>query len=84
MFASYFACLFVCLLVCLLALLMNLLSLFLYFVVCLFVYIFRLVSHEIVCDSRNLLYKYKRICAVINSWLYAILPLYEELVIFSP
>ena len=84
MFASYFVHSLACLLACLLAFLMHLLMLLLCFVDFFLVCVRRLVSHETVATVETSKVKYKRTCAVINTWLFVVLSLYVELVIFSP
>jgi len=75
----FVACLFVCLLF-----FRIFASTFRSLVVCLLVCIRRSVSQEpcVTLETRKV--KYKRTCAVINTWLYVVLSLYEELVVFIP
>ena len=78
-----FVCLFSFFLVLSLTFLLH--FLFLIAFVCLLAcYVHRLVSHELCATLETSWVKYKRTCAVINTWLYVVLPLYEEIVDFSP
>ena len=83
-----FSCLLACLFafnICLLALISFFLLLLLGFVVSSFTcFVRRLVRMKPCVTHETSWVKWKRVCTTISSWLYIILPLYDEIVPLSP